>query len=160
MIAELIQTFDNTLTFITRCVDDLSEQQMVEQPPEVPNHATWTLGHMIFSCQGVAVELGVKPWLPDDWESRFGYGSTPVPDATHYPKKSEMLSLLSDASACLRDTLLAVDQSVLDRSLPDETMPTMRHVLMQVVAGHSAYHAGQLSVWRRAIGMPSAGVFI
>ena len=71
-----------------------------------------------------------------------------------------MLLLLTDAANRLRHTLLATDESVLERPLPDESLPTMRHLLIQVVIGHTAYHAGQLAVWRRAIGKPSAGVFI
>jgi hypothetical protein len=50
MVNELVHTFEATLAFIEQLVADLSEQQMVEQPTGVPNHGTWTLGHIIFSC--------------------------------------------------------------------------------------------------------------
>jgi hypothetical protein len=160
MVSELIQVFDYILQFIEQSVADFSDQQMVEQPVNAPNHGAWTLGHVIFSCQGIAAELGAKQWLPEDWESRFGYGSTPSSDSSLYPEKSEMLSLLADAASRLRQTLRAADDSVLRRSLPDEYLPTMGHLLIQVVVGHTAYHVGQLAVWRRAIGKPSAGVFI
>jgi hypothetical protein len=118
MINELIHSFETTLKFMQQSVAGPSEQQMVEQPARVPNHATWVVGHIIFSCQGIAVELGAEPWLPEDWESEFGYGSTPSSDLSRYPNKAEMLSLLA------------------------------------------TYHAGQLAVWRRAIGKQSAAVFI
>lgn len=160
MLPELIRAFDYTVHFIEQSVADLSKHEMVEQPKNVPNHGTWTLGHVIFSCQGIAAELGAEQWLPDDWEARFGYGSTPSSDPSRYPDKSEMLSLFTDAASRLRQVLLAADESVLRRSLPDESLPTMGHLLIQVVVGHTAYHAGQLAVWRRAIGKPSAGVFI
>jgi hypothetical protein len=160
MITELIRSFETTLKFMEQSVADLSEEQMVEQPTGVPNHATWTLGHIIFSCQGIAIELGQESWLPDDWESTFGYGSTPVSDLSRYPKKPEMLTLLADAAHRLRDTLVVLNESDLQQSLPDETFPTMGHLLVQVVGGHTAYHAGQLAVWRRAIGKPSVAVFI
>jgi hypothetical protein len=77
MITELVHTFESTLEFVEQSVADLSEQQMVEQPTGVPNHGTWTLGHIIYSYQGVAAELSAEQWLPDNWESAFGYGSTP-----------------------------------------------------------------------------------
>ena len=160
MLPDLIQVFDYILQFMEQSVADLSEQQMVEQPANAPNHGTWTLGHVIFSCQGIAAELGTEQWLPDDWEARFGYGSTPSSDPSRYPDKSEMLLLLTDAANRLRHTLLATDESVLERPLPDESLPAMRHLLIQVVVGHTAYHAGQLAVWRPAIGKPPAGVFI
>ena len=160
MIDELIHTFEATVRFMEQSVADLSDDEMVEQPPGVPNHGTWTLGHIIYSCQAMAAELGAEPWLPDDWESAFGYGSTPSSDLSLYPRKSEMLTLLADAAGRLRQAILAADESVLSKPLPDEALPTMGDVLLQVVAAHTAYHAGQLAVWRRAIGKPSAGVFI
>jgi len=160
MITELVQIFENTVKFVEQSVADLSEQQMVEQPTGVPNNGTWTLGHIIYSCQGIAAELGATDWLPDDWESTFGYGSTPSSDVSSYPKKSEMLTLLADAAGRLRQTLLDADDSVLSQSLPDEDLPTMGHLLLQVVVAHTACHAGQLAVWRRAIGKESVAVFI
>ncbi|UCF06552.1 MAG: DinB family protein [bacterium] len=160
MITELIHTFESTVKYVEQSVADLSEQQMVEQPSGVPNHGTWTLGHIIHSCQGVAAELGAENWLPDDWESVFGYGSTPSSDLSSYPEKSEMLTLLTDAANRLRRIILASNDSVLSKSLPDDTLPTMGHLLMQVVVAHTAYHAGQLTVWRRAIGKQSVAVFI
>ena len=160
MMTELVDTFESTVKFIEQSVADLSEQQMVEQPIGVPNHGTWTLGHVIYSCQGMAAELGVEPWLADDWESTFGYGSEPSSDLSHYPEKSEMLTLLADAASRLRQVLLAADVSVVSKPLPDETMPTMGHVLLQVVVAHTAFHAGQLAAWRRAIGKHSVAVFV
>jgi hypothetical protein len=160
MLPEMIAAFDYTVHFIGQSVADLSETEMVEQPLNARNHGAWTLGHVSLSCQGIAAELGTAPWLPDDWEARFGYGSTPSSDPSRYPDKSEMLSLLTDAASRLRETILAADESVLKRPLPDESLRTMGHLLIQVVVGHSAYHAGQLAVWRRAIGKASAGVFI
>lgn len=160
IVAELLHTFETTLKFVEQSVGNLSEQEMVEQLSGVPNHGTWTLGHIIFSCQGIAVELGVEQWLPDNWESEFGYGSIPLSNLQHYPKKSELLSLLADAKTRLRHAVLAVDDSAMGKSLPDDTLPTMGHLLLQVVVAHTAYHTGQLAVWRRAIGKPSVGVFI
>lgn len=156
----MLHTFDGTLAFMEQSVADLSEQQMVEQPAGVPNHAAWTLGHVIVSCQGIAAELATGPWLPDDWEALFGYGSTPLPDRSRYPSKAELLAALADAASRLRHILLAADPSALNRSLPDDTIPSMRHLLLQVVVAHTAYHAGQLAVWRRAIGKESVAVFV
>ena len=160
MIDELIHTFEATVRFMEQSVDDLSDEEMVEQPSGVPNHATWTLGHIIFSCQGMAMELGTAPWLPDDWESVFGYGSTPQSEEHQYPKKAQLEALLSDAAVRLCHTVRSVNDSVLRRRFPDEDFPTMGHLLLQVVVAHTAFHAGQLAVWRRAIGKESIAVFV
>ncbi len=160
MVEEMIQTFAATIRFVEQSVEDLSDEEMVEQPPGVPNHATWTLGHLIFSCQGMATELGATPWLPEDWESVFGYGSTPRSEGQLYPRKAELKALLSDAAVRLGDTLRAADEPVLSRELPGDDFPSMGHLLLQVVVAHTAYHAGQLAVWRRAMGRDPVAVFV
>ncbi len=164
MIEELIHTFDYTLKFVEQSVADLTEQEMVQQPAGVPNHGTWTLGHIINGCQGIVDGLGVEGWLPEEWESLFGYSSTPTSVVSRYPKKTEMLAILADSANRLRQALLATNESTLEQPLPDERdreiLPTIGHVLLQVVAAHTAFHAGQLAVWRRAIGKESVAVFI
>jgi uncharacterized damage-inducible protein DinB len=37
---------------------------------------------------------------------------------------------------------------------------TTAEALLQIVSAHTAYHAGQLAAWRRAIGREPVGVFI
>ena len=164
MILELVGCFERTVAFMHQSVADLSDEDLVLQPPGVPNHAAWTLGHVVHSCQAMAGELGVEPWLPGDWDSRFGYGSSPTAVDSQYPSKAALLMGLGDASQRLRTALLGMDQAALAEPLPDEQvremLPTKGHALLQVVAAHTAYHAGQLAVWRRAIGRPPAGVFI
>lgn len=165
MIPELVGSLDRSLAFVRDLVADLSDEEMTLQPPGVPNHAAWTLGHLIHSCQAIAGELGVGPWLPDDWGSRFGYGSSPGAAADFPgPGRAALLAALVDAGDRLRTILLATDESRLKEPLPDESvrklLPTLGDALVQVVSAHTAFHAGQLAAWRRAIGRPSAGVFI
>lgn len=160
MIRELVRAFDYSLAYIQQSVADLADDELVAQPAGAPNHAMWTLGHISGSCQGVAEELGVRPWLPADWEATFGYGSTPSADRSRYPAKAEMVAQLADAASRLRETLLATDESVLDKPWPDEALPTLGQVLLQVVVAHTAYHAGQITLWRRAIGKQAPAVFV
>ena len=146
MLSELISSFEYTVDFMERQVADLSDEDIVSQPPGAPNHAAWTLGHITFSCQEMASELGVERWLPDDWESRFGYGSSPAPQSSREPSKAALLAALKKASRRLGDALRHLDEETLAKPLPDEgdpqPFPTMGHVLLQVVAAHTAYHAG------------------
>jgi uncharacterized damage-inducible protein DinB len=164
MIPELVSCFDRTVAFMQESVADLAEEDIVLQPPGVPNHAAWTLGHVIHSCQAMAGELGVEPWLPRDWGSQFGYGSSPTAVVSQYSSKAALLAAMGEASHRLRTALLGMDDTALAEPLPDETvrdiLPTKGHAILQVVAAHTAYHAGQLAVWRRAIGKPSVAVFI
>ena len=165
MIPELVRSFDRSLAYMRELVADLSDEDLILQPPGVPNHAAWTLGHVIHSCQAMAGELGVARWLPDDWEPRFGYGSTPC--GTLAPQgsgKAPLLASLAAAGDRLRSALLDTDESRLREPLRDErareALPTLGDALLQVVAAHTAFHAGQLAAWRRAIGRAPVGVFV
>ena len=75
-----------------------------------------------------------------------------------------LLAALDQAADRLRAALLGMDETVLAEPLPDEgvrkLLPTKGHALVQVVAAHTAYHAGQLVAWRRAIGRRPVGVFL
>ena len=160
MMSLLLDTFKSTVKFIEQSVADLSEQEMVRQSGGITNHATWTIGHVVAGCQGVANELGCQGWLPDQWESTFGYGSVPVSDLSHYPSKSEILRALIDAGDRLDRILMNVSEATLKQTHPDGPLPTTAHLLFQVVVAHTAYHAGQLAMWRRAIGKGPAAVFV
>jgi uncharacterized damage-inducible protein DinB len=164
MLPELIGSFDLTVAFLEQQVADLSDEDMIAQPPGVPNHAVWTLGHIIHSCQAMALELGVESWLPSDWEGRFGYGSVPSSRHSDQLSKKALLGALTEASRRLRTALAELDEKALADPLPDEearrTFPTKGHALLQVVAAHTAFHAGQLAAWRRAIGRGPVGPFV
>jgi len=165
MIEELVACFDRTLVFMRQLVADLPDEEMVLQPPGVPNHAAWTLGHVIHSCEAMAAELGTGPWLARDWESFFGYGTTPSNVASSpYSGKAALLASLTEAADRLRVALRGIDACRFKAPLPDETarqvLPTIGDALLQILCAHTAYHAGQLAVWRRAIGREPVGVFV
>ncbi len=170
MVPELVSCLERTMVFMRGAVDDLSDEELLLQPAGVPNHAAWTLGHVIHSWQAMACELGVEPWLSQDWEVRFAYGtipaagSAPAVDTSTYSRKDELLTALADAGDRLRAAILASGEARLSAPMPDAEaraiFPTLGHALLQVVAAHTAFHAGQLAMWRRAIGRKPVGVFI
>jgi hypothetical protein len=145
-------------------VGDVDDAQMTRQPPGVPNHPAWTLGHIAFSFQGIGEELGLDPWLPEDWVARFKTGSVPAAERQAYPTRQELLDTLADAEQRLRERLSGMDDAALRRPLPDEQareiLPTLGDAVLQVIVGHTAAHLGQLAVWRRAMGLPEVRVIV
>jgi uncharacterized damage-inducible protein DinB len=163
-IAALICCFASTVAFMQEQVADLSDEELLLQPAGAPNHAAWTLGHVVHSCHEIARILGADAWLPDDWEARFGYGSSPLNlSASPGLSRSALLAALSDASQRLRAALLECGNRF-GEALPGETsgnaLPTVGDAVVQVVCAHTAFHAGQLAAWRRAIGKKPVGVFV
>jgi hypothetical protein len=164
MIPELVACLDRTMAFIFDQLDDLTDNEMILQPRGFPNHAAWTVGHIVYSCQAMAVELGIKSWLPEDWESDFGQGSTPGKVMSDRLRKTLLLPALKDSSRRLRAALLEMKEGDMADPLPDEksrkALPTKGHALVQIIAAHTAYHAGQLAAWRRAIDRRPSGLFL
>jgi hypothetical protein len=159
MVAETLNSYRLTLDYLRRLVVDVSDDDFARQPQGVANHPAWIIGHLTFSCQAIGGELGLMPWLADDWKDRFGTGSQPTADRTAYPTKAELLTAIEDGQKRLASRLIALGDSGMAVMLPDEryreTFPTLGHAVVHILGGHAAVHVGQLSVWRRAAGYPT-----
>lgn len=146
------------LDFLRTQVADVSPADMVRQPAGLPNHPAWVIGHLTLTCQQVAEVLGLPPWLAHHYAGRYGTGSRPVADPSAYEAKTEALAALADAQARLTDVVSTLDRRRLDEPFPDpayaEAFPSIGHFLTQVLAGHTAYHVGQVGAWRKALGLP------
>ena len=157
MIAEILNSYELHLTFLRRLVADLDDNQMVCQPANVPNHPAWIIGHLTFSLQQIAGECGVSPWLPEDWEGKFGTGSTPVAAPSVYPDKESLLGILEDSKERLWSAIRFLGKAGLAKPLPDvryqDQFPTVAHAVVHILSGHTAQHLGQLTVWRRTMNL-------
>jgi hypothetical protein len=155
----VLHSFLYSIEYLEDQVAGLSDEQMAMQPPGVMNHAFWTIGHLclVFEMIGEVVELSGT--LPADWV-KFGPGSRPVADADFYDA-GEAILRLRDGRDRLVERVRDLSDADLDREFPDpeyrEVFPSIRHALTQVLLGHTAFHIGQLSVWRNAVGLNGIG---
>ncbi len=154
----VLHSFAYCLDFLREQVADVAEADMVAQPNGIMNHPAWVIGHLTLTCQLLGRAIGLPEWLPNDWAKSFGTGSVPVTDASLYETKNNALAMLRDAESRITQAVHQLDDSHLDELFPDESyrvvFPTIRHAITQVLVGHTANHIGQLSVWRRAMGLP------
>lgn len=157
----IIDSFDYCLDFLREQVSDISEPDFVAQPNGILNHPAWVIGHLTGSCQALGREIGVEPWLPENWAARFGTGSRPVLDLSVYESGHESLQILRDAQSRITDSVLRLPPVRLDLPLNHQrygpAIPTVRHAIVQMLVAHSAYHVGQLTLWRNQMGMKSLG---
>ena len=157
----ILHSFAYCLDFLREQVADVGAADMVAQPNGIMNHPAWVVGHLTHACQLLGSVIGLPAWLPSDWAERFGTGSVPAADAGLYETKSDALAILREAQARITRAAAGLDDCRLDEPFPDESyravFPTIRHALTQVLVGHTANHIGQLSVWRRAMGLPPMG---
>ena len=155
----VLHSFAYALQFLGEQLDGVPSADMVKQPGGIQNHPAWVIGHLTFTCQMIGGVIGIEPWLPDGFEKRYGSGSTPVSNAGAYESKEDALARLGEA----RDRIIRAVEGLSDAQLAQPfpapayryVFPSIRHALTQVLAGHTAFHIGQISVWRRAMGLPA-----
>lgn len=157
-IEPVLHSFNYCIDFLREQIADVAAADIVAQPNGIMNHPAWVMGHVTYVSHLLGGVIGIPQWLSDEWEKRFGSGSVPVADAALYETKDEALVILEDARSRITQAVGQLNDSHLDEPFPDESyrgvFPTIRHFLTQVLVGHTANHVGQLSVWRRAMGMP------
>ena len=155
----VLHSFAYSLDFLREQVADIAAPDWVAQPNGVLNHPAWSIGHLIFIWQQLGGVVGLSQWLPDNWELRFGSGSLPIADDSLYEPKEELLARLNDAQQRMTQAVERLRDAQLDEPFPDETyldvFPTIRHALTQVLVAHTAFHIGQVSIWRKARGLPA-----
>jgi len=157
----ILHSFKYGLDYLREQVADVYGADMVAQPHRINNHPAWVSGHLTHACQMLGGVVGIPPWLPADWASRFGTGSIPVADLSKYEMKAEALVILQNAQSRIIQRVAKLDEVIQDQPFPDPSylvvFPTIRHALTQVLVGHTANHVGQVSIWRRAMGLPPMG---
>ena len=153
----VLQSFAYSIEYLGDLVSDLSRDQMVGQPHGVRIHPAWVVGHLTYSCQSIGGEFGLVPWLPAESAEQFGTGSVPLGDPEAYPSMFEALHGLVDAKAHVSSAIRSLDSAQLDQPLPDENfrqlLPTIRDAITQILVAHAAYHVGQVTIWRRLMGI-------
>lgn len=130
------------------------------------NHPAFILGHLSIYPQRVLqlLELPVSDAAPPaSFEALFKNGLECVDDASgsHYPPMSEITSVFFRVHRTALAALGAAADERLTQPNPAEgrmreLFPTIGAALGFYVGGHVMLHLGQLSAWRRAMGMPAA----
>lgn len=143
---------------LTRMLIDVPPDQWRKQLPGLPNNAAWQLGHLTYSRSNAAMLLGKPgPFSPVDLKPRFGTGSSPEAHSVGGADKEQMLENFKAAQQHIAEILPTVTADMLDVPNPNEGMrkmfPTVRDAIRVILMSHDALHIGQLSVWRRAIGL-------
>lgn len=134
--------------------------QLVFRLPPSRSHIAWLMGHISFMLDATCVRAGGQAALDSDIVRQFGMGTLPESEANGYPPAEELFRMFDAAMTGLQATVAGLADTDLDRPLESSLavaaiFPTIDALLHGVVF-HTAYHAGQIAILRRAQGMPSA----
>ncbi|MFA9478438.1 DinB family protein [Phycisphaerales bacterium AB-hyl4] len=146
--------------FANAQVAELTAEQMVAQPSPnaTMNHPAWVLGHLCVYNSVSSKLLGGEALCPEAWETTFGMGSTPQPSADAYPSKQTLLDTFASSTTSAMDALLSASEDALQQPAPEvmrDFFPTVGDYVLYDLTAHVGFHLGQLSAWRRAMGLPS-----
>jgi len=137
---------------------DIADERLAEQPAAGVNHPAWILGHLAVTADSTGRLLGQEQSLPQGWHKMFGPGSQLTTVRSDYPSKEELLSALEQCFARLRESAAAATPAQLatPTTIPRlrQGLPTTADVVAFLLTGHFGVHLGQLSTWRRLIGIP------
>ena len=142
-----------------RLLKDFPEESLCAQPGTCINHALWIVGHLAATDDYFLKEFAGRALALDEpWHAAFNMGSTPVADASKYPPAKEMMRVFEERRAALLEWLESLSPTERNAATPEKWQryaPSIKD-LGGFIAWHEGYHAGQLSIVRRALGLPAA----
>lgn len=157
MIDLILSRFAFQLRYIEALVADIPDERMAEQPAPGLNTPAWLLGHLSWAADFVPALLGKKPTLDDGWTKIYGAWSKPIPERSLYAPKDVLVATLKEAHARAAEAAKRVTPEQLAAELPNADfralLPTIGDGLVHILTTHEATHTGQLSVWRRLVGL-------
>lgn len=159
-VQSVVFAWDNQLHYALALLDDLTDEQMILRPGGNMNHPAWILGH-IGLYHPVTVQL-LKGQPIDDpkFNAMFGFqGHGPLDKLSAYGDKKSIVARFADGHEQVAQALLAAKPEDFKRRPSLErwaaAYPTVEFMLPDLLLHHESLHIGQLSVWRRAAGLPS-----
>ena len=161
MLDYVLHAQRSNLHYLKSLVKDIRDDQMTAQPVSgiTLNHPAWILGHIAGAADFALVSMGAKGVAPASWNALFMPGTKPQNDAQIYPKKAELIAVIELAYQRVAQTMPTIAAATWALPFPLEKMrpywPTLGDGVFYLVTAHDAAHLGQLSAWRRAMGMPS-----
>ena len=130
------------------------------------NHPAFVFGHLSLYpariMQSLNLPLGATAY-PADYEGLFKAGAEcqDDPNGTIYPPMKSLMTFFAEsyrvaiaAVESASDDVFALPNPVEGRSR--ELFPTIGAAVNFYLIGHVQNHLGQLSAWRRAMGLPAA----
>jgi hypothetical protein len=146
------------VSYCRMLIGDIADERLTEQPLPGVNHPAWILGHLAFSADRAGELLGSQKQMPATWTKLFGPGSQLSATRSDYPPKDELLRAVEQGFERVRAltaeaTPERLAQPTTNRYMKD-ALPTVKDGVAFLLTGHLGVHLGQLSSWRRMIGLP------
>lgn len=151
--------------YAERITKGVTAEQFARKPKGVnANHPAWVLGHLSVYPDRLLPMLGLatlaKP-IEASYETLFDHKSEcrDDPAGSIYPPMPALLDRYMSRHEVIINALPEIADGVFERPntfAMQDRFPTMGHLTTFMLVGHSMLHLGQLSTWRRCMGMGPA----
>jgi hypothetical protein len=143
--------------YVTKVFNAFPGEHLLSQAPGLPNHALWTLGHLVATnAWMVLLSTGSPSAVPPNYETMFGMGSTPHQDVTQYPSIDEVRAMYVHSHEQMIEALADLTDDQLFGPCEKDSHNFVINKLDTLVKTmwHEGWHIGQLIDLRRALNLP------
>jgi uncharacterized damage-inducible protein DinB len=145
--------------YLHRLIDAISDKELDSTFGDEAHSGRWILAHLAIAVDYGFKQLDMPMQATVEWHKAYGPGSQGGSHPSLRPKKEELLKFIDEQYATLCQAALKADDTKLDTKhsvplLADTPLKTKRDLLAHVLGSHFAAHVGQLSAWRRLLGLP------
>lgn len=159
LVSAILTTWKRNGAYALRLVGDLAPEQWTAQPipGRVLNHPAWIFSHLnVYTA--IAASLARGQSFTDPLDHRYGQKSEVAVDPREYAAGSELAAAYKQLHDDAEAALAAATESILLAPNPLERWraihPRTGDMLVTLMVKHESGHLGQLSAWRRAMGLP------
>lgn len=155
----IAQNLQRGLWYANSLAEDIPADKFTAMPHPNMNHPAWCYGHLAIYPDRMLTLLGYPQLAQENQKYRelFADGTDCLDDHALYPAKNEILTTFNDRHKALVTILPEVDNAVMDQPVLIESykdkFPTIGHMFIFIMSAHFMSHLGQISAWRRAIGL-------
>jgi len=151
-----------------RLLEGVPAEKFARKPEGVDtNHPAFILGHLALYPAMVLSSLGQDgvPTLPEDQAPLFEMGAEckDDPDGSVYPPMKDLVAAFNASLDGAAAALPKVDPARWNESPPEArsfggVMTSMAALANFILVAHPMMHSGQISAWRRCMGMPAVSL--
>ena len=143
-------------------MENIPEELLYAKQNQGFNSAGWLMGHLCVEIQDVLdhFQVDYSRWSPET-EKMFRMGSSGDLDTSSLPSKKDILFTFKSRYEKARQVYLEADASQLSGPHPStflgDLVPDLDAWIIHHLVPHLAIHAGNLSVWKKMVGLTING---
>ncbi len=158
----ILSLFDFERAYLLRMMDNIPEELLYAKQNEGFNSAGWLMGHLCVEIQDVLDHFNLDyPKWSGSIDTAFRMGISGELDLSIKQKKNEILDVFETRYNLARQLYIDTDSEKLEGPHPSaflgDLVPDLDAWFIHHLVPHLAIHAGNLSVWKKLVGLEVNG---